>query len=283
MSVPRFFIPSKAIDRQHGRVFHNDHLLVRQLTKVLRLKPGSAVDFLDGTGNLYHCRIANLDKTTVTGSIESISPPEDGMNLKVTVALPPLKSERFEWALEKLTELGVERIVPIIVERSVVKPQAGQSSFKKDPVLRKANGQKQTFDSPGEQSTKLTRWRSIIKEAAEQSERTLLPQLVPSLPFADFLRAEQETRPQSVRFICAERSAGNPLQEVLCNRIRIGSHAVEEITIAIGAEGGFTADELRAAQEAGFLPVSLGKQILRAETAAIYALAIVASHQSETS
>jgi 16S rRNA (uracil1498-N3)-methyltransferase len=280
MSIPRFFIPSNAIDRQNGRVVHSDGALIKQLTKVLRLQAGAPLDFLDGTGSLYHCRLTSCEKSTVMASIQSTIPPSQETRLRVNVALPPLKNGRFEWALEKLTELGVAQIVPILVQRSVVKPNQQEYRQKAkreriDPIAPLSDSL--SAAAPEELSAKLTRWQSIVKEAAEQCERTLLPQLVPPLSFAEFLRSEQNTRPNGVRFICAERSTGHHFGETLCNHLQARPRRIEEITIAIGAEGGFTEHELESAVQAGFIPVSLGKLILRAETAAIYALAIVAS------
>jgi 16S rRNA (uracil1498-N3)-methyltransferase len=282
MTVPRFFIPVKAIDRQNERVIHSDGALAKQISKVLRLQPGALVDFLDGTGALYHCRLEGCDKQSVIASIQSTIEPNSDSGLRVNLALPPLKSGRFEWALEKLTELGVVQIIPILVERSVVKPNQHESRLRgeKDQFdLSLAAEKSLSAESTSELSGKMTRWQSIVKEAAEQCERTVLPQLVPPLLFADFLRAEQNARPKSVRFICAERSTGHSLAETLCNQLQACSEGIQDITIAIGAEGGFTEHELTAASAAGFVPVSLGKLILRAETAAIYALAIVASQK----
>jgi len=265
MTVPRFFIPPKAIDPINRCVVHTDVALIKQLTKVLRLAPGAKIDFLDGAGALYHCRLVGCDKNTVEAEIEEKIENENGQTLRVNVALAPLKNDRFEWALEKLTELGVYEIAPILVERSVVKPSHNASRTQKG------------FELPEEASGKLHRWLSIVKEAAEQSERTLLPHLVPPLSFSAYLRSEENRRPNSLRFICAERSTGHTLRQSLCNQARDRAIPIEDITIAVGAEGGFTEHELHSATEAGFIPVSLGKQILRAETAAIYALAIVAS------
>lgn len=282
MTVPRFFIPAKAIDRQHARVTYDDGALVKQITKVLRLQPGAAIDFLDGTGSLYHCQLVGSEKQTVTASIQSTVEPSGAVGARVNLALAPLKSGRFEWALEKLTELGVAQVIPILVERSVVKPNQHESRLreKKDQLhLSLPSENSLSANAPEELSGKMTRWQSIVKEAAEQCERTVLPQLVPPMSFADFLRAEQNTRPNSVRFICAERSTGHSFAESLCNHLQARSEGVEDITIAVGAEGGFAEHELAAANAAGFVPVSLGKLILRAETAAIYALAIVASRR----
>src|SRR5271170_7374357 len=130
MTVPRFFIPAKAIDRQNARVLHPDGALVKQITKVLRLESGAAVDFLDGTGSLFHCQIVSCEKQTVIASIVSTIESSRAPGVRLNLALPPLKSGRFEWALEKLTELGVSQIIPILVQRSVVKPNHHESRLR---------------------------------------------------------------------------------------------------------------------------------------------------------
>ena len=282
MTVPRFFVPAKTIDRQNKRVSYSDGPIAKQISKVLRLQSGDALDFLDGTGAIYHCQLESCSKETIIASIQSTIEANNKSALRINVALPPLKSGRFEWALEKLTELGVTQIIPILVERSVVKPNQHESQLreKKDQLdLSTFSERSLSANAPEELSGKLARWQSIVKEAAEQCERTVLPQLVSPISFASFLQAEQNARPNSVRFICAERSTGHSFAESLCNQLSGRSERVEDITIAIGAEGGFTEHELTTAIAAGFAPVSLGKLILRAETAAIYALAIVASQR----
>jgi len=259
MSAPRFFIPKEAVSSDALCVRYEDESLAKQLKKVLRLRKGDYLDFLDGTGNLYHCSLTGLEGRCVEASILKID-QGDNHSRKMIVALSPLKSGRFEWAIEKLTELNAAEIVPIILERSVVRANGG------------------TTESGTESATnKMTRWRSVAREAAEQCERLTLPHLVAPLPFESFLKRERELRPHGLRLICAERRDAPSIAESLCN---LGATSAEDdrtLTIAIGAEGGFTASEIEEAELAGFKSVSLGKLILRAETAAIYALSIVAS------
>jgi 16S rRNA (uracil1498-N3)-methyltransferase len=258
MSAPRFFIPKEAIKSEPLCIRYEDESLAKQLKKVLRLRKGDYLDFLDGTGNLYHCSLSALEGRSVEASILSVHKGAD-RSRKTIVALSPLKSGRFEWAIEKLTELNVAEIVPTILERSVVRIDGG------------------TADSGTESATnKMTRWRSIAREAAEQCERLTLPHLVAPLSFEKFLDREKQLRPNGLRLICAERRDAPSIAESLCNLTNNGQDD-RSLTIAVGAEGGFSEDEIHQAELAGFKSVSLGKLILRAETAAIYALAIVAS------
>jgi len=262
MTTPRFFIHSQAIDRASKRVSFRDVAIAKQLTKVLRRRPGDFIDFLDGTGKVYRCQLLTCGKDAVIAAIASASAVEHPSTIGITIALPPLKSGRFEWALEKLTELGARKIMPILVERSVVRPSAGAAASK----IKNA-----------ESTSKMQRWSNILKEASEQCERTVLPQLVAPMSFQQFLDYHRQHHPRGLKFICVERSQGEFLGKILCNREEMGDANPDDITIAIGAEGGFTDEEQATAKLSGFVPVSLGHRILRAETAAIYALAIVAS------
>ncbi|PWT99705.1 MAG: hypothetical protein C5B53_05070 [Candidatus Melainabacteria bacterium] len=259
MTVPRFFIPAAAIDSKKGTIVHEDERLTRQINNVLRLKAGDRICLLDGLGSIYHCRMESAGKGQLKASIEQSLKIEEPFQIPVHVGLPLLKGDRFEWALEKLTELGVAKISPIIVTRSVV--QADLSS---------ENGGRS-------KSNKLDRWLTIMKEAAEQCERATIPRLVPPRRFGLFLQ-ECSLVKNSLNLICAERRQATSLVKKLDNDE--GLPSPQEIAIAVGAEGGFTGGEVEEAITLNFLPVSLGQRILRSETAAIYALAIVASKYS---
>jgi len=256
MTVPRFFIPVSAINSKEGTILYEDERLARQINKVLRLKPGDQISILDGFGSLYHCRLEKSDRGQLKASIEQSLKIIEPAHLPVHLGMPLLKGGRFEWALEKLTELGVAKISPIIVRRSVVQPEL------KDE------------DNGAPSANKLERWQTILKEAAEQCERATIPHLVPPRKFNSFIK-ESSLRMNSFNLICAERRQAADLAEMLGNCDNVASK--EEVAIAVGAEGGFTDDELEEAISCGFVPVSLGHRILRSETAAIYALAIVAS------
>ncbi len=261
MRVPRFFIPVKDIDLQNKQISSGQIQLCKQIEKVLRLHIGDRVDFLDGQGSLYCCQITHLDKHGLKASIKENQQIEKLRLPFTNIALPLLKNGRFEWALEKLTEIGVAKISPVIFDRSVVKSDFGE-------------------EDQTRLETKMVRWQTISKEASEQCERGTIPQLVPPLPLLQFLTENANSKNTSLNIICSERSGASSLQMILGNHKALSANS--QIVIIVGPEGGLTSQEIEAANASGFLCASLGDLILRSETAAIYALAVVASQISSS-
>lgn len=258
MTVPRFFIPKEHIDNHQGKVLYQNSELCKQISKVLRFRQGEALDILDGEGRLYHCHLDNLAQGQLTASIdECIQLKLNELNL-IHVGLPLLKSGRFEWALEKLTELGVAKITPLHLKRSVVTAELADKTGEGNRI-----------------EGKLGRWRTILKESSEQCERATIPLLVSPSSFEHFVQTGLNSKKRLVKIICAERSSARRIDQILDNH-NVGQ-SLDEVVITVGAEGGFTASELDYAIAAGFHAASLGERILRSETAAIYALSIVAS------
>lgn len=255
MRRSRFFVDPSLIDRLTQTVVIEDQGQIKQILTVLRLREGDELDLLDGRGELYPCKINSLvsgrgksSANKIICSFESHSPALTEATTALTVAVPVLRGTRFEWALEKLTEIGVARIVPIILERSVI-----------------------TYDGEKNISaSKFQRWKSIVREAAEQSERALIPDVVSPENFASFVKRQELV--SATKFIGAERADAQPIN----NAVDTISGA-QNICIAIGAEGGFTDEEFALSFTHGFRPISLGKRILRAETAAVYSAAILVS------
>lgn len=263
MNTPRFFIEPIFINESLQTIACQDAKLVKQVRKVLRLENGNRVDILDGLGHIYHCLLLNSlgqARDLFQARIESKEKLPSFRKTKVTIALPLIKINRFEWALEKLTELGVDTIVPVALQRSVVKlPVNPKNASGKDIDL--------------EYKSKFVRWQKIIQEAAEQCERPAPPQLVSPLRFQDWLAHQQDPAEKSahtLRIICAERKDVELLETLLYNQ----KNCPQYCAIALGAEGGFTEEEIKLALSHQFIPASLGPLILRTETAAIYTLAI---------
>jgi 16S rRNA (uracil1498-N3)-methyltransferase len=248
--------------------------------RVLRLRPADKLDLLDGLGCLYRCSFQACVNDKITASIDEKVTLADSGLIKVTLALPILKGDRFEWALEKMAEIGVAKILPIILERSVVKP------------TKSIYGEHLSVDSANSNSknNRFVRWHSILKEAAEQCERATIPQLVTPISFQNMLD-EASTEQYSLKIICAERSDSPHLSQLLSEHLQQYQQESDnkslciqpvlaskpKVIIAVGAEGGFADMEITNAIDSGFIPVSLGPLILRSETAAIYALAIATS------
>lgn len=271
MHIPRFFLSGKQIARPlptstpgtpgaTESVTILDTGVVNQIRNVLRLKPEDQVIILDGEGGLLDCRLVRIERREieclVTGRRDSGRAPW----LAVTVALPLLKGDHFDWALQKLTELGVNTIRPIITSRTVVR-------------IQEVGDAKSRQGGAG----KLDRWRSIAREAAEQCERATIPQIVEPAIFRDYLSTLTDGGTNSTVYICTERLVEPLLKDSLLSRLRATETEQdskrENISVIVGPEGGFTSDEITIAIEQGCKPVSLGSRILRTETAAIYALA----------
>jgi 16S rRNA (uracil1498-N3)-methyltransferase len=191
------------------------------------------------------CYRARLEKFTAEGGIlvpfERFSlSPESDLRVEVFQALP--EKERFELILQKLTELGVDRIAPYTSVRST-------------SLAERDAGQKKSH-----------RWPDVIRRAARQCRRAMLPELLPVLDWDAALYAAGHA---DLRLMLFEGDASWTLGEALAG---VNSNRV---AILVGPEGGFTPEEVAAARELGFLPVSLGARMLRTETAAIVAAGVI--------
>ncbi|HEY9869354.1 MAG TPA: RsmE family RNA methyltransferase [Candidatus Obscuribacterales bacterium] len=249
MGNRRFFLPREAIDTEAATVSLTDAALVNQLRAVLRLKAGEEILVLDGQGNLYRCLLRTLTKSVGQAEIIAVEKACGDPCVDVTVALPLLKGDRFDWAIQKLTELGAARVVPVISDRTVVKKTS---------------------------AIKLARWQAIAREAAEQCERATIPQVVVPSALSELVTGSgaSQTPPADISFICAERR-GAPLLKTMLHNYRIEFGRPQRVRVLVGPEGGFSDREVESASAAGFVPVSLGERILRSETAALLALAVI--------
>lgn len=223
--------------------------LARQLSAVLRMQPGAQIVLLDGSGSAFVTRIDTLERKRAAGTVlhqSALGGTEAPVSL--TLYQCSLKADKFEWVLQKGTELGASCFVPVISERSVVRPAA---------ALRK----------------KYDRWHAILREAAEQCGRATLPTLREPLEWDQAVASGEglrllpweETADQSAR-----RGMGEAIAE----------HATADIqpppvSLMLGPEGGLTEAEVASARDAGWRVVSLGPRILRAETAALAGITIV--------
>jgi len=216
---------------------HAEHL-----SRVLRARVGQEFDVSAG-GRLRRGRVVAVGEDRVEFALGEDLPA--AAELQVTLLLAIYKFDRMEWALEKLTELGAARIVPVIARRT-------------DPGLAKAAGKR------------VERWRRIAQEAAEQSRRLEPPEIQAPARLKDAVVSAALTR-----VVLAESEQAVSLADV----VRVHPPG-ESLALAVGPEGGWTEDELRLFAESGWTAASLGRRILRAETAAIAAMAIVASRSA---
>jgi len=247
----RFFIPPEWIDQ--GEVAFSGRL-VHQLRDVLRLRRGEVVLVLDNSGWEYEVELRAMGREGIRGVVRSKGPTRGEPGTRITLYQALLKGSKFEFVLQKGTELGIVAFVPIICERCL----AGQTSVSE---------------------AKLARWRRIIAEAAEQSGRGKLPLLHPPLSFGEACHSAsglcllpwEEERGLSLR-AALEAQLGS-------SRNRVNPHGDHPpVNLFVGPEGGFPPSEVELARSCGILPVTLGHRLLRAETAALAAAAAILYH-----
>jgi 16S rRNA (uracil1498-N3)-methyltransferase len=201
----------------------------RHLSAVMRAAVGDEVTLFDGSGAEFVARIAAIRKGAVELSIVARHEISRELAFALTLAVALPKGERQKWLIEKATELGVTRLVPLITERGVAQPV----------------------------DAALDRWRRAVIEASKQCGRNRLLEIAPASPVAEFLAAA----PPSATQLIADPT-GQPIGS-------LGLSKNGEVVAAIGPEGGFTRAELSVAISNGWQPVSLGNRTLRVETAAI--------------
>jgi 16S rRNA (uracil1498-N3)-methyltransferase len=204
----------------------------RHLAAVMRAKIGDEVTLFDGSGNEFTARIEALSKRAVELAIVERRAIDRELPLALTLAVALPKGERQKWLVEKATELGVTRLVPLVTKRGVAQPVAAA----------------------------LERLRRSVIEASKQCGRNRLLEIATPIAAAELFGSPPGQYGTEVTRLIADPS-GRPLSDV--------SRASADVLAAIGPEGGFRPDELAAAQAAGWQPVSLGPRILRVETAAI--------------
>ncbi len=233
MARRRFFV--EAVERGYAQITGQD---AHHLTRVLRVEPGQKFEISDNQ-NVYLAEVETARKDLVRFQIlEKIEAGEPVVRTALFAAL--IKFERFEWLLEKATELGAAEVTPVITERS-------------EKGLEHA-AQK-----------RLLRWKRIAREASEQSRRARLPIIGSPVELTDALRINEGHR------YALEEAGARPILPAFPDVRQPG----DRVALLVGPEGGWTDRERAAIAAAGWSTVSLGERILRAETAAIAALAIV--------
>jgi 16S rRNA (uracil1498-N3)-methyltransferase len=208
-----------------------------QIKDVLRMKTGDRLELLDGSGKVYAAKIIKLEKSKVDCEIISSRTADSEPKIKVTLAQGLPKGRKMDLIVEKCVELGIQQIIPMLTERTVAK------------------------------EAKLPRWQKIAKEAAEQSQRAIIPGIRPLIKLDDVLKLKAQF---DLALIPWELENKTSLKQALTS-----FPAVRSILLLIGPEGGFSAGEVAEAKKAGFVSVSLGKRILRTETAGFATLAAI--------
>ncbi len=234
MARRRFFVDEVRLGQ--AQVVGDD---AHHLTRVLRVEPGQRYEISDNHG-VYLAEVQEARKSLVTFTVVEKLATEEPL-VRVTLFASLIRFERFEWMIEKVTELGVESIVPV---------EAGRS----EKGLEHAAGKR------------LSRWKRIAREASEQSRRVRVPDLTEPLLFREALASTQPHR-----LFLDEDPGAQPILAALPSPKTGGA----EVAILAGPEGGWTDREREAAAERGWTRVSLGPMILKTETATLAALAIL--------
>ena len=243
--MPSFFVTSDAIVPPAVRITGP---LLHHLRESLRLQPGEHLTVTDDRGMRYSAEIIEVTSGALVGRIlDTIAAPQK-TSPSIILAQSLLKGEKMDWVIQKATELGVHRIMPILTNHSVVRPRTDRIEHQR------------------------ARWQRIALEAAQQSERWSVPGIDEPVTVAQMLSA---SRTAASKILLAERISGASLTNVPLR----GTHG--DVWLLIGPEGGWGEEEMRHMLEQGSVAVTLGPRILRAETAAIAAMTLLQSRFGE--
>ena len=236
----RFFVSPQAI--KENRVVLRG-LIVHQIRDVLRMRPGDEIVLLDNSGWAHRTELVTIDRDAVRGHVTEKWKLDTEPATRITLYQGLLKGQKFEWVLQKGTEIGVSAFVPVLAARCVIGTVNDVSA------------------------ARIERWEKIIVEAAEQAGRAALPHLSSAMLFA---QACAQAGAVDLALIPWEGEHSHGLSEALQDIPKS-----KGISLFIGPEGGFTEEEIATAKERGVTPVSLGPRILRAETAGLAAASAI--------
>ena len=229
--MQRYFVKEK---NKENFILENSD--IHHIKKVMRCKNNDKIEIVYDK-KVFLCNIDEIE-TMKLSIIDSYEEDRES-NINLTIALSLVQEQKFDLILQKLTELGVNNIIPLKTERSIVK-----------------------IDKQKEEKKK-TRWESICKEASEQSHRVTIPKIEKIINMNELLNYKKQQN-----LICSLTDKTQPLEEYL-------NKDTKEILFVIGPEGGFSNKEENFLIQNGFLPTTLGKKVLRVETAAIYVASII--------
>jgi 16S rRNA (uracil1498-N3)-methyltransferase len=234
--MPQFLVFPDDVDAEAGEARLRGEE-ARHLLAVLRARPGDLVLVFDGLGNRWSGRLREVrgpEQEAWLGDLTPLPPNEPSVEITLVQSVP--KGDRWEWILEKATELGVVRIAPVYSSRSV------------------------TAVSHSRRGPKSARWRGIAAAAAKQCERARIPVVEPPVELSAFLSGLRKPSHGEARVVLAERFTGEAA---------LPSEPLETALLAVGPEGGWAPHEMEAFRLADFIPLGFGPRILRSETAAL--------------
>ncbi|MCI5679043.1 MAG: 16S rRNA (uracil(1498)-N(3))-methyltransferase [Bacteroidales bacterium] len=236
--MPKFFFNKNDISRGQVQLFGEDE---KHIKTVLRAREGEELTLCDGEGMDYQCRIASLERGVLLDILSKVV-CETEPRTKITLYQGLPKADKMELIIQKCVELGVDRIVAVSTERAIVKLDKKESK-------------------------KLERWQKIAEAAAKQSGRGKIPEIGQQV--LKFKEAVAEAKELDGAIIPYEKEQETGIRQF------VQGFRGESIGVFIGPEGGFAEEEIALAQENGITPITLGKRILRTETAGMTTAAIL--------
>lgn len=243
--MSRFYAPKENIQGSQAVIIGEEG---HHLIHVMKLRKGDNVIIFDGEGSEYHGNIASADgkSMTVIVDIFRICPAaaDNGMRITLAQALP--KKRKMDVIVEKATELGVSSIIPLTTSRTIVKP------------------------SSAEAEKMVKRWRNIALAASKQCGRALIPEISGITRISDIIREPAKYQKYDLVLFACLSEGTVPLKQAVNGRL------FSNTLIFIGPEGDFSPDEIVSARKAGWMMVSLGKRVLKADTAGIFVLSAIA-------
>ncbi len=233
--VTYFYVAPKNVSKDSLRIEGEE---AKHIILVLRKKEGELIDVVDGEGMKYQVQVTESGKGWVEGRILNQTRKENEPYTDLTLAQALIKGPRMDFLIEKVTEIGISSVIPLLTKNTLIKPDAGTR-----------------------QIPRLGRWKKIAIAAMKQSLRSKLPEIEKPLTFAELLT---RTKNYDLALIACQTSRLKSLKEVLEPKKR-----AKKLLLLVGPEGGFSKEELDQAFKFGMIPVSLGQRRLRSETAGI--------------
>lgn len=239
--MPRFFVNKENISEEKIHILGSD---AHHIARSLRMAEGDEVTVCDGCGLEYECRLSRIRDDECECSIISVCESERESPVDITLCMAYPKGDKLEVVIQKAVELGVSRIIPFESSRCIKRPKAEKVE------------------------KQLSRLSKIAEEAAKQCGRAKIPTVSLPMSFAQMLK---EAKKSSITLFCYEDEQGTSIKNALSSPGKCDS-----ISVIVGSEGGFSPEEADEAKEAGATAVTLGKRILRCETAPAFALSAIA-------
>jgi 16S rRNA (uracil1498-N3)-methyltransferase len=235
----RFFVNRESIINNRVKITDDN---AEQIRKVLRMKEGEEIFVLDGHGWEYKVQLIEIKKGVATGEIKSKDFKSEDTKIKIILGQGIPKGEKMDFIVQKATELGVSEIVPLILERCIVKIKSKDSG-------------------------KINRWRRISKESAEQAMRRFIPSIHEPSDLMQFCNKYKDT---DLKIVFYEEEEKRGLRDLL-----EAKKEIRTLSIIVGPEGGLNKKEVEIANSYEFVSAGLGQRILRADTTALTALSIL--------